>query len=141
MSRVAGLINSSHMRTRTRPLSGVLEMRGFDRRYWLALLASFLISAVCVAQGAAPAEAPNPRLALVIAAASYADAKLTTPVNDASLMAEVLKSAGFDVTGAANPDQNQLRQLLRDFLRKAEAAGPDMQAFVYFAGRALQYDG
>ncbi len=77
----------------------------------------------------------------MIGAATYADAKLTTPVNDASLMAEVLRSAGFDVTGAANPDEAALRQLLREFLRKAEAAGPDMQAFVYFAGRAIQYDG
>jgi uncharacterized caspase-like protein len=115
-------------------------MRGFDCRFWLALFASLWASIVaCAAQGAA--EAPNPRLALVIGAASYADAKLTTPINDASLMAEVLKSAGFDVTGAANPDQDQLRQLLRDFVRKAEAAGPDMQAFVYFAGRAIQFDG
>ena len=113
-------------------------MRGFDRRFWLAWLASLWMSVACAAQAA---EAPNPRLALVIGAASYPDAKLATPVNDASLIAEVLKSAGFDVTGAANPDENQLRQLLRDFLRKAEAAGPDMQAFVYFAGRALQYDG
>jgi uncharacterized caspase-like protein len=115
-------------------------MRGFDRRFWLTLFASLWMSVVaCAAQGAA--EALNPRLALVIGAASYADAKLATLVNDASLIAEVLKSAGFDVTGAANPDQNQLRQLLREFLRKAEAAGPDMQAFVYFAGRAIQYDG
>jgi uncharacterized caspase-like protein len=117
-------------------------MCGTDPRCWLAWLAMFWLSVVgCAAQGVAPAETPNPRLALVIGAASYPDAMLPSPVNDASLMAEVLKSAGFDVTGAANPDQNQLRQLLRDFVRKAEAVGPDMQAFVYFSGRAIQYDG
>jgi uncharacterized caspase-like protein len=34
-----------------------------------------------------------------------------------------------------------LRAALRDFLDKAAAAGPDMQAFVYLAGRGLQYNG
>ena len=30
---------------------------------------------------------------------------------------------------------------MRDFLAKAAAAGPDMQAFVYLAGRGVQYEG
>ncbi len=54
---------------------------------------------------------------------------------------KVLQAAGFDVVGARDLDQKSVREALRDFLDKANAAGPDMQAFVYFSGRGLQYAG
>ena len=52
-----------------------------------------------------------------------------------------MQAAGFDVVGARDLDGQSLRTAFRDFLDKASAAGPDMQAFVYLAGRGLQYDG
>ena len=87
------------------------------------------------------AEAANPRIALVIGESAYPDAALPTTANDAGLVAQVLQAAGFDVVGARDLDQKSVRESLRDFLDKANAAGPDMQAFVYFSGRALQYAG
>jgi uncharacterized caspase-like protein len=85
--------------------------------------------------------APNPRIALVVGNATYRDTALATPANDAGLVAQTLQAAGFDVVGARDLDGQSLRTALRDFLEKAAAAGPDMQAFVYLAGRAVQYNG
>ena len=85
--------------------------------------------------------APNPRIALVIGNATYRDAALATPANDAELVAQTLQAAGFDVVGARDLDGQSLRTALRDFLQKAATAGPDMQAFVYLAGRGVQYNG
>jgi hypothetical protein len=85
--------------------------------------------------------AQNPRIALVIGNATYRDAALSTTANDAGLIAQTLQAAGFDVVGARDLDGQSLRTAFRDFLDKAAAAGPDMQAFVYLAGRGVQYNG
>src|ERR1700760_2064835 len=92
---------------------------------------------------AAKAQQPatNPRIALVVGNATYRDAALATPANDAGLVAQTLQAAGFDVVGARDLDGQSLRTALRDFLQKAQAAGPDMQAFVYLSGRGVQYNG
>jgi uncharacterized caspase-like protein len=107
-----------------------------------ALFAAILLAgatpAATLAQGATP---PNPRIALVIGESTYADQTLATPVNDAALIAQTLQSAGFDVVGARDLDEKSVRVAMRDFLDKAAAVGPDMQAFVYLAGRGLQYEG
>ncbi len=101
------------------------------------ILASGLLAPAAQAQQAAP----NPRIALVIGNATYRDAALATTANDAGLVAQTLQAAGFDVVGARDLDGQSLRTALRDFLEKASAAGPDMQAFVYLSGRAVQYNG
>src|SRR6516225_6010675 len=85
--------------------------------------------------------APNPRIALVIGNATYRDQALATTANDAGLIAQTLQAAGFDVVGARDLDGQSLRTAFRDFLNKAATAGPDMQAFVYLSGRAIQYNG
>ncbi len=103
----------------------------------ISILASGLLALAAQAQQAAP----NPRIALVIGNATYRDAALATTANDAGLVAQTLQAAGFDVVGARDLDGQSLRTAFRDFLQKAEAAGPDMQAFVYLAGRAVQYNG
>src|SRR5947209_20504550 len=87
------------------------------------------------------AQAPQPRLALVLGNAEYRVGPLATSANDAGLIAETLRNAGFDVTGAANPDQDQTRRAFRKFLDKASAAGPQAVVFVYPAGRGLQFQG
>jgi uncharacterized caspase-like protein len=103
----------------------------------ILILASGLLAPAAQAQQAAP----NPRIALVIGNATYRDAALATTANDAGLVAQTLQAAGFDVVGARDLDGQSLRTALRDFLEKASAAGPDMQAFVYLSGRAVQYNG
>ena len=104
---------------------------------FVLLLATALLSLAASAQQTAQ----NPRIALVIGNATYRDAALATTANDAGLIAQTLQAAGFDVVGARDLDAQSLRTAFRDFLDKASAAGPDMQAFVYLAGRGLQYDG
>ena len=107
------------------------------------VFAAFLIIVTGLLPLAAEAQQPasNPRIALVVGNATYRDAALATPANDAGLVAQTLQAAGFDVVGARDLDGQSLRTALRDFLQKAAAAGPDMQAFVYLAGRAVQYNG
>jgi uncharacterized caspase-like protein len=101
------------------------------------VLATGLLALAAEAQQAAP----NPRIALVIGNATYRDAALATTANVAGLVAQTLQAAGFDVVGARDLDGQSLRTAFRDFLQKASAAGPDMQAFVYLSGRAVQYNG
>jgi uncharacterized caspase-like protein len=88
----------------------------------------------------AMAQDSEPRLALVIGNAQYAD-PLATAANDAGLIADSLRTAGFDVIGAANLDQDALRRAFRDFLDKAAQAGPNAIVFVYLSGLGLQYEG
>jgi uncharacterized caspase-like protein len=107
----------------------------FARAFLLCLTA---IAAAALAQGASAAET---RFALVIGNDEYKDAKLTTPANDAGLVADALTAAGFTVTGARNLDQSTLRESFREFLGQVSAAGPDAVALVYLAGFGLQFDG
>src|SRR5579871_3631601 len=88
-----------------------------------------------------PGAERNPRIALIIGNSAYPDHPLATAANDAGLVAQTLQAAGFDVVGARDLDEKTLRGALRDFLDKAASVGPDMQAFVYLAGRGVQYDG
>ncbi|MEA2860133.1 MAG: hypothetical protein QOC72_2172, partial [Methylobacteriaceae bacterium] len=104
-----------------------------------AILALVLLPLALIAP--ARAQAPEPRLALVLGNAEYRAGPLATSANDAGLIAETLRNAGFDVTGAANLDQDQTRRAFREFLDKANAAGPQAVIFVYLAGRGLQFEG
>ena len=104
---------------------------------------AFVSLAICAAAPSMAQDAggQNPRIALVVGKSAYPDHPLATTANDAGLVAQTLQAAGFDVVGARDLDQNGLRGALRDFLDKAAALGPDMQAFVYLAGRGVQFDG
>jgi uncharacterized caspase-like protein len=90
---------------------------------------------------AQPAPGASPRIALVIGEAAYKTGPLSSSANDAGLIADTLHLAGFDVTGAADLDQDGLRRSLREFVDKAAAAGPDAVVFIYLSGRAVQYAG
>src|SRR5215475_9460120 len=81
------------------------------------------------------------RIALVIGNAGYQVGALTTPANDAGLIAQTLQGAGFDVAGARDLDQDSLRRAFRDFLEKATNAGTDTVAFIYVSGYGLQLEG
>src|SRR6266480_638296 len=81
------------------------------------------------------------RIALVIGNVGYQAGALTTPANDAGLIAQTLQAAGFDVAGARDLDQDSLRRAFRDFLDKATAAGADTVAFIYVSGYGVQLAG
>lgn len=81
------------------------------------------------------------RFALVVGNDEYKTAKLTTPANDAGLVASALQAAGFTVTGARNLDQATLRESFREFLGQVAAAGADAVALVYLSGFGLQFAG
>ena len=100
-----------------------------------------LLSMALAGPASAQQPAPNPRIALVVGEQTYPDQALATTANDAGLIAQTLQAAGFDVVGARDLDAQSLRTALRDFLDKAGEAGPDLQAFVYLAGRGVQYAG
>ncbi|POR53262.1 caspase family protein [Bosea psychrotolerans] len=93
--------------------------------------------------GIAPSQAQQleKRIALVIGNGAYQASPLTTPANDAGLIAQTLQAAGFDVVGARDLDTATLRSSLREFLDKASASGPDTVALVYFAANGLQFEG
>jgi uncharacterized caspase-like protein len=93
--------------------------------------------------GLSPGQAQEPerRIALVIGNSAYRNGPLATPANDAGLVAQTLQAAGFDVVGARDLDGATLRTAFREFLDKAQAAGPRTVALVYFAGHGLQVRG
>jgi uncharacterized caspase-like protein len=103
------------------------------------LLPLVLLAAACSAPAsAAPSEK---RLALVIGNSSYRAKTLATSVNDAALIAQTLRAAGFDVVGARDLDEDLLRQTFRDFVDSVAKAGPEAVAAIYFAGYGLQLEG
>ena len=81
------------------------------------------------------------RFALVIGNSEYKAGRLPTAANDAGLVAETLRTAGFDVAGARDLDQETLRRSIREFIDKVSAAGPEAVSFIYLAGYGLQFEG
>ncbi|MDB5572783.1 MAG: peptidase caspase catalytic subunit p20 [Hyphomicrobiales bacterium] len=111
------------------------------RSIWRALA---LVAALAVATPPAVAQdqaAPEARFAFVIGNDGYEGAELPTAANDAALVADALKTSGFEVTGARNLDQDTLRASYREFLEKVAAAGPNAVAAVYLSGYGLQDEG
>jgi len=104
----------------------------------IAMMLALIPLALLVVPSAARAEK---RVALVIGNAGYQVGALTTPANDAGLIAQTLQAAGFDVVGARDLDQDSLRRAFRDFLEKATGAGTDTVAFVYVSGYGVQLEG
>src|SRR6187431_1360434 len=80
------------------------------------------------------------RVALVIGNSGYDKvAKLTNPANDAALVADTLKAAGFDsVELRRDLKINDMRRALRDFVDKSRDADV---AVIYYAGHGIEVDG
>ena len=105
----------------------------------LLLLSGLLLSFQISASDGAAAES---RLALVIGQSAYRTAPpLPNAENDAKRMAELLASAGFDVTSAPDLSQNDMRQTISEFAAKVASGGPDTVALIFYAGHGLQIDG
>ena len=78
------------------------------------------------------------RVALVIGNGAYRNYPLRNPVNDARLMRNLLRKAGFSVTMLENARKNELVNAIRSFgrsLRNSDAA------LFYYSGHGNQYKG
>jgi uncharacterized caspase-like protein len=80
------------------------------------------------------------RVALVIGNSAYQNVvKLANPTNDATAVAALLKSAGFDVVESQNNlDNSHMRRAVRDFTEMAQDA--DI-AVIYYAGHGIEVNG
>ena len=80
------------------------------------------------------------RVALVLGNSAYQNVPpLANPVNDAALMADTFKKAGFDVVDVRqNLSAQETRRALRDFADKSSNA--DI-AVIYYAGHGIEVDG
>ena len=80
------------------------------------------------------------RVALVLGNSAYQNVPpLANPVNDAALMADTFKKAGFDLVELKqNLTVQETRRVLRDFTDKASDA--DI-AVIYYAGHGIEVDG
>lgn len=110
--------------------------RPFGR--WFVAASLLLIGLLA---GLSGANAQGRRLGLVVGLADYGETRHPTALQDASLVAQALKQAGFELAEGANLSQNELRAMLRDFADKVGAAGPDALIAVYVAGVGVQEDG
>src|SRR6202166_3317339 len=82
------------------------------------------------------------RIALVIGQSNYrAVVALPNPANDAKAVSQLLGEAGFEVLGAADLSQSEMRERISDFAAQVAAKGPDTIALVFYAGHGLQIDG
>jgi Caspase domain len=98
--------------------------------------AAFLVGAP------AHAQAPAPRVALIVGNAAYTSAPgIATAAADATIVAETMRTAGYDVTEVQDLAAANFGQTIRAFLDKVYAAGPEAVAFIYFGGYGAQFDG
>jgi hypothetical protein len=106
-----------------------MSLRGFCK----ILLAGLLLF------GCGPAFAGK-RVALVLGNSAYQNVPmLTNPVNDARLMTETFRKAGFDVVVSRNDlGALETRRALRDF---ADSAADADIAVIYYAGHGIEVDG
>jgi uncharacterized caspase-like protein len=129
----------SHNAATKLPINTMICLFKNAMRYFLsalAILASTLTSTLAFAQATAPNEQ---RLALLIGNASYRLDPLLNPVNDVRLMAESLKSVGFDVTVLENANLEITLKTVNEFTKKLEQRKG--VGLFYYAGHAVQLDG
>ena len=96
----------------------------------------FFVAALIICH---PAWAAN-RVALVIGNSAYKNAALlANPANDAAIVEETLKKAGFDIVQTRTDLQaTEMRRALRDF---ADTARDSDVAVVYYAGHGIELEG
>ena len=83
----------------------------------------------------------EPRIAFVVGNSAYERRPIENALNDAGLVAEALRSIGFDIVEGADLGQQDFLRSFGEFLGKVEAAGPEAIAFVYFSGYGVAFEG
>jgi len=104
------------------------------------ILAKLIVASTMLIVFAGAAQAER-RLALVIGNGDYRVQPLDNPTNDARLIAETLRSVGFEVTHLEDLGQRGLERAVVTFSRDLRAAGEDAVGFFFYAGHAIQADG
>jgi len=107
-------------------------------RWWAAAVLVFVAMAPWRADAAERMRGiavTEERIALVIGNAAYRVDPLDNPVNDARLVAQSLRQAGFGVRVHENLDRRALVEALRDF---GNRLGENTIAVLYYAGHGLQ---
>ena len=113
-----------------------MVVRSFIHVVGLCALAAILLLSTASTNISA---ADDRRVALVIGNGAYDHLnKLANPPRDATLMADKLRSVGFEVDLAINDDQWSLKQRVRSFARRARGASA---ALFYYAGHGIQAEG
>jgi len=108
----------------------------------IRMLLVVALAVACLGGAPARAQAPAPRVALIIGNAAYQSANgIATAAADATIVAENMRTAGYDVTELHDVLAADFGQSIRAFLDKVYAAGPEAVAFVYFGGYGAQFDG
>ena len=99
----------------------------------------FVLIAVLLLASASYAIA-QPRVATVIGNGDYVKPgwRLKNPVNDAHLMADTLRSIGYEVKVYENLDENEMEAAFQDHGNRLAAKGPDTIGVFYFAGHGVQ---
>ncbi|SCB54498.1 Uncharacterized protein, contains caspase domain [Bradyrhizobium shewense] len=113
-------------------------MKHIFRACSIALTAlAFFVLATWLVCGPALAEK---RVALVIGNSAYKNTlRLTNPVNDAALVGDMFKKAGFDAVDVKTDlNASEMRRMLREFAGRVRDA--DM-AVIYYAGHGIELDG
>lgn len=95
-----------------------------------------IVTALLAGQSAA-----HERFALVIGNAGYTNVPaLDNPVNDARLMSDELRGAGFSVTTLTDANRAEMMQQVETFASEVRAAGSEALAVFYFAGHGVRSD-
>jgi uncharacterized caspase-like protein len=102
------------------------------------LAALLLVVALALFIGPARATVAEPRHALVVGNAAYAQAPLSNPANDARAVAAALRKAGFTVDLRLDATQRQLNEAIRAFGDRLKGGGAGL---FYFAGHGVQIKG
>lgn len=101
----------------------------------LALVAA-LVSAIWLCP--TPAAAEELRHAIVIGNGNYPISPLSNPVNDARMIASVLREIGFEVTLVEDADLTTLQGTVADIAKRFKKGSV---ALFYYAGHGVQYKG
>ena len=101
-------------------------------KHLLIILSIFLLTLPSVVNSS------QNRVALVIGNGAYRDYPLRNPVNDARLIRNLLRKAGFSVTIVENARKNEMVNAIRRFGRSLRSSNA---ALFYYAGHGNQYKG
>jgi cyclophilin family peptidyl-prolyl cis-trans isomerase len=110
------------------------------RFYLLSLMCSTLFAAAIYGrtEQSQPPQADEPRTALVIGNATYAEGPLRNPANDAQDLTAALRQLGFRVTSLTNASKRQMEDAIRQFGQDLRRGGTGL---FFFSGHGVQSKG
>lgn len=112
------------------------NLAGVNRRF--ALLKRTLLLAVLACLLFPVGAFASGRVALVIGNEDYAQARLFNPVNDATAIADTLRTMGYRVLLVTDADRFEMESALDAY---SEMAANSRQALFFYAGHAIQVEG